>query len=120
MKAQRRAQVLAISTVSKEEEEYIPPIQLTVGINMAQATCKAILDIGSDVNIMSEAIYAHLVRTPLQPTTTSFASFSNHETQCKGMVTVNLHVHGCQEQCEFYMAKFKESKNELILGRTWL
>ena len=45
-KAQRRAQVLAISTVSKEEEEYIPPIQLTVGINTAQATCKAILDIG--------------------------------------------------------------------------
>lgn len=120
VKAQRRAKVLAISIVSKEEEEYIPPIQLTVGINTAQATCKAILDMGSDVNIMSQAIYTHLVRTPLQPTTTTFASFSNYETQCKGMVTVNLHVHGCQEQCKFYVAKFKESKTKLILGGTWL
>ena len=111
---------LVVTLLLLEEEEYIAPIQLTVGTNTAQATCKPILDIGSDVNIMSEAIYAHLVRTPLQPTTITFVSFSNHETQCKGMVTVNLHVHGCQEQCKFYVAEFKESKTKLILGRTWL
>ena len=104
----------------KENEDYVPPMLLQIGINNANKTCKPLLDSRADVNVMAEHMYKAFVKQPLSPTTTQLNNIANQSINCQGMATVSLFVDGHKEDCQFYVTNNEESAHDIILGRAWI
>lgn len=101
-------------------EGYTEPLLIPLGIVSPQVTCTAILDSGVDVNVMSAQLYEGLQTNQLLPSTARFNSFSNHQTDCKGVLTTSIFIHHRQEPCISYVSNTNESAHEVILGHSWM
>ena len=58
----RQHQVAMVQVCSKDDDNYVPPMLLPIGINHANNKCNALLDSGADVNVMVVHIYEALLR----------------------------------------------------------
>ena len=83
----RRLQVSMVQVNEVATEDYTDPLLVPLGIVSPQVTCTAILDSGADVNVMSAQLYQGLQTNTLLPSTATFTSFSNQQTECIGILT---------------------------------
>ena len=77
-----------------EEEEYIEPLIVPIGLSSPQLICSAILDLGTDVNVLSMDIYQNLSAKKLLPSTASFKSFTNDKSNCHKILTTTIYIQG--------------------------
>ena len=56
----RRHQVSMVQVCSKDDDDYVQPMLLPIGINHANNKCNALLDSSADVNVMAAHIYASI------------------------------------------------------------
>ena len=116
----RRHQVSMVQVCSKDDDDYVPPMLLPIGINTANDKCHALLDSGADVNVMAAHIYEAFVTNTLTSSTRQLNSIANQTVDCHGMITVSVYVKGHKENCQFYVTKSDDSAHDVILGRSWM
>lgn len=67
------------------------------------------------------ATFQKLTASKLLPSTSTFISFTNEETECQGLLTTTIFLQGQLELCTFYVsARSKECAHEVIFGRNWM
>ena len=116
----RRHQVSMVQVSSKEDDDYVPPMLLPIGINHANNKCNALLDSGADINVMAAHIYEAFVTQTLTSTTSQLNNIANQSIDCHGMTTASIYVNGHKENFQFYVTKSEESAHDVILGRSWM
>ena len=116
----RRLQVSMVQVNEVATEDYTDPLLVPLGIVSPQVTCTAILDSGADVNVMSAQLYQGLHTNKLLPSTATFNSFSNQQTECMGILTTKIFIQHQEETCTFYVTNTNDCAHEVILGRSWM
>lgn len=116
----RRLEISMVQVNENQTEDYTAPLLVPLGIVSPQVTCMAILDSGADVNVISKQLYQGLQTNKLLPTTAVFQGFSNQQTQCIGILTMNIFIQEQEEPCTFYVTDTNDYAHEVILGRNWM
>jgi hypothetical protein len=104
-----------VKVPNTEEEDYTEPLLVSIGVSSPTINCTTILDSGADVNVLSKEVYLSLHANKLLPSTTTFSSFTNTESDCQGILTTTLYLQGHKEHCTFYVTTNSDCAHEVIL-----
>ena len=88
----RKHQVSIVDWTNNEDANYVSPMLLKVGIDDANNTCIALLDLGADVNVTVEHVFRKFASNPLTSTTIQLNTISNQAFAYKGTPIVSISV----------------------------
>ena len=91
----RRLQISHLNLHDEEDDDYVEPLLISIGLTNPHNTCTSILDSGADVNVLSADVYQRLSTNELLPSSSVFNSFSNSSSAFQGVLTMTIYLQGC-------------------------